>query len=181
MSKHAAPTLQQSLYISASLAVSRIIGRFIQQATCQARILGQCCFQADCKPWYEDNQVTARQQIFFGWIMRQKCWFLTINRWTGQICPIKCTSFVPEWENTVLQWAFKLNSALAAAETWYLKGCMLKVNIFNNAVLKYLCYIAWNGEGNKTPSGQVEINTIFINVVLSLVSSYLSLYIYTLF
>jgi len=28
---------------------------------------------------------------------------------------------LPEQENTVLQWTFKLNSALAAAKNWHLK------------------------------------------------------------
>ena len=32
-------------------------------------------------------------------------------------------------ENNVLQWAFKFNSALAAAEMWHLKGHILKVNM----------------------------------------------------
>jgi hypothetical protein len=33
-----------------------------------------------------------------------------------------------EWENGVLQWGFKLNSTPATADTWKLKGYMLKVN-----------------------------------------------------
>ena len=32
-------------------------------------------------------------------------------------------------EGTVLQWAFKFNIALAAAEVWHLKCCTLKVKI----------------------------------------------------
>jgi hypothetical protein len=40
---------------------------------------------------------------------------------TGQSCPVTCTTCMPELENTVLQWALKLNSAPAAAETWCLK------------------------------------------------------------
>jgi hypothetical protein len=32
-------------------------------------------------------------------------------------------------ENIVLQWAFKLNSAPAPAETWDLKGHMLEVKL----------------------------------------------------
>jgi hypothetical protein len=31
-------------------------------------------------------------------------------------------------KNIILHWAFKLSSALAAAETWHLEGCTLKVN-----------------------------------------------------
>jgi len=46
----------------------------------------------------------------------------------GQCCPIKCaTSFSSGRENIVLQQEFKLNCASAAAETWHLKGCTLKV------------------------------------------------------
>jgi hypothetical protein len=45
----------------------------------------------------------------------------------GQHCPTKCETFSPEQENTVLLWAFKLNSALGAAENWHLKGHMLNV------------------------------------------------------
>jgi hypothetical protein len=36
--------------------------------------------------------------------------------------------FLSEGENTVPQWACKLNSAPAAAETWNLKDCVLVVN-----------------------------------------------------
>jgi hypothetical protein len=45
----------------------------------------------------------------------------------GQLCPIKCKSFSTEYENIVLQWEFKLNSALATAENWYLKSHMVRV------------------------------------------------------
>jgi hypothetical protein len=38
---------------------------------------------------------------------------LTFKRRMGQFCPIRYTSFLSRWENTVLQWEFKLNSALA--------------------------------------------------------------------
>jgi len=31
-------------------------------------------------------------------------------------CLIKCTSLLSEWEKTVPQWAFKLNSVLVTAE-----------------------------------------------------------------
>lgn len=49
----------------------------------------------------------------------------------GEQCPIKCTSFSLEWENTVPQWTFKFNSTQDAAETWHLKGHTLKVNIID--------------------------------------------------
>jgi len=39
----------------------------------------------------------------------------------GQCSPIKCITFLSEQENTILQWAFSLNSALAIAENWHLK------------------------------------------------------------
>lgn len=42
---------------------------------------------------------------------------------------MKCTSFLSDRENIILQWALKLNSALATEETWDLKGCMLKVSV----------------------------------------------------
>jgi len=38
---------------------------------------------------------------------------LTFNRRMGQFCPIRCISFLSRWENTLLQWKFKLNSAPA--------------------------------------------------------------------
>jgi len=44
----------------------------------------------------------------------------------GQPSPTKHTSCAHETEN-VLQWELELNSALAAAKMWLLKGCMLKV------------------------------------------------------
>lgn len=40
--------------------------------------------------------------------------------------PTKHSSCAYEKEN-VLQWELELNSALAAAKMWLLKGCMLKV------------------------------------------------------
>jgi hypothetical protein len=42
-----------------------------------------------------------------------------------------CVWFVSplsESENIVPQWAFKFNSALAAAETWHLEDCTIKVD-----------------------------------------------------
>jgi len=47
-------------------------------------------------------------------------WFLLISHyWT-----VSCAMFIllPEQENAVLRWTFKLINALAAAETWHLKG-----------------------------------------------------------
>ena len=70
---------------------------------------------------------------FFGYTMRQKCWFLTTNRWMGQICPINCTSFAFQYGNTVLQWTFTLKSTPAAAETWHLKDCMLNLLTYPQA------------------------------------------------
>jgi hypothetical protein len=52
---------------------------------------------------------------------------LIFNEQVAQDCPIKCTTFLFELENTVSQWALKLNSAPAAAENWHLHGHMLKV------------------------------------------------------
>jgi hypothetical protein len=37
--------------------------------------------------------------------------------------------FCPKGKHAVPEWEFKLNNALAAAETWHLKGCTLKVCI----------------------------------------------------
>ena len=42
-------------------------------------------------------------------------------------CPIEHKLFLSQRENTVLHWAFKVNSSPDAAETWDLKGHMLKV------------------------------------------------------
>lgn len=44
----------------------------------------------------------------------------------GQHCPFKFTSFPSKWENTVPQWAFKLNSDPPTAENWHLEGHKLK-------------------------------------------------------
>jgi len=41
--------------------------------------------------------------------------------------PLKSTSFSSERKNIVLQWALKLNNALARAETWHLEHHTLKV------------------------------------------------------
>ena len=66
----------------------------------------------------------------------------------GQHRPIKGMPLTSERENTVLRWEFKLNSGLAAAKTWHLKGCMLKVNAKANhftahlKIKKFLC-IEW--------------------------------------
>jgi len=46
--------------------------------------------------------------------------------WDNNV-PLKEHPFHQIGENTVSQWAFKLNSALATAETWDLKDHMLKV------------------------------------------------------
>lgn len=54
---------------------------------------------------------------------------LTSNRWMGQSFPFQCTCFSSGRED-VLWWAFKFNSALATAETWHLKGHVLKVNVY---------------------------------------------------
>jgi hypothetical protein len=40
---------------------------------------------------------------------------------------MKCITCLFEQENIVLQWAFELNSASAAAENWHLKVHMLKI------------------------------------------------------
>jgi hypothetical protein len=55
--------------------------------------------------------------------------YLTLNRQTGQRCPITCTYFLTDLkEKTVPQWTFKLHSAPVAAENCHLKGFTLKVN-----------------------------------------------------
>jgi len=54
---------------------------------------------------------------------------LSFTRQEEESCPIRCTSFSSEWENTVLQCAFNLDNASAAAATWHLKHHMPKVNI----------------------------------------------------
>jgi hypothetical protein len=51
-----------------------------------------------------------------------------LNRGTGHH-PLKYASFSSIRENTVPQWACKLSSAPATAETWHVKGHTLKVNI----------------------------------------------------
>jgi hypothetical protein len=54
---------------------------------------------------------------------------LTFDKWPGEHCSMKCTSLLSDREKIFLQWALKLNSALATKETWDLKGCMLKVSV----------------------------------------------------
>jgi hypothetical protein len=49
----------------------------------------------------------------------------------GHCCPVKCTTFPSESRNSLLQWAYKLNSTPATAEKWHLKECMLKVKYCN--------------------------------------------------
>ena len=36
-----------------------------------------------------------------------------------------------KWYNTALLWEFILNGALATAETWHVKGRMLKINLYS--------------------------------------------------
>jgi len=68
----------------------------------------------------------------------------------GQCSPIKCITFLSEEENTILQWAFSLNSALAIAENWHLKGyiyiyakgCLCKTS--SNYFLRTLLDITMN-------------------------------------
>jgi hypothetical protein len=43
----------------------------------------------------------------------------------------------PKRGNTVPQWAFKLNSGLATAENWDLKGQTLKVKMLHSLLNKY--------------------------------------------
>jgi hypothetical protein len=50
----------------------------------------------------------------------------TFKRRMGKHCCIKCMYVSSERESIVLQCAFKLNSVLAMAETWDLKGSALK-------------------------------------------------------
>jgi hypothetical protein len=59
---------------------------------------------------------------------KQKPSHLKLNRGTGHH-PIQYTSFSSKKDNTVPQWACKLNSAPAAAETCHAQGRTLKVNI----------------------------------------------------
>jgi hypothetical protein len=57
--------------------------------------------------------------------------FLTFNGLLGQCCPIQCATPSSEWENTVPQWALKLNSAVASAEKWLLGVCLLRFKGYN--------------------------------------------------
>ena len=52
---------------------------------------------------------------------------VTFNKGMGQSFPLNVHTFLSETENTVLRWSLKLNSALAAAEAWHLKGHTLKI------------------------------------------------------
>lgn len=51
----------------------------------------------------------------------------------GTMLPIKCTSFLSEREDTVLQWTFKLNSAAVSTGNWHLKNFSLKVKVVHVA------------------------------------------------
>jgi hypothetical protein len=57
----------------------------------------------------------------------QNCKDTKVYRQRGQCPSTKYTSIFSEKENTVPWWAFKLNSALGAAENWHFKDSMLKV------------------------------------------------------
>ena len=48
---------------------------------------------------------------------------------TNGICSTKCLSFQFKQENNLPQRAFKVNTALAAVETWHLEDCMLQVKV----------------------------------------------------
>jgi len=47
----------------------------------------------------------------------------------GHCCPLKCTPILSEQEHTITYWSFKLNSALATAQTERLKGHVFKVHV----------------------------------------------------
>ena len=67
------------------------------------------------------------------------CDILTSDGWTGQ--PIKCV-FLFDREN-ILHRAFSFSTAFATAETWYLKDCMLKVELsyWSNFFAAFLVWI----------------------------------------
>lgn len=48
----------------------------------------------------------------------------------GQCCPIQCATPSSEWENTVPR-TIKLNNAVAGAEKWHLRVCLLKFKWYN--------------------------------------------------
>jgi hypothetical protein len=50
----------------------------------------------------------------------------------------KCTSFSTKLENTVSQLIFNLNSALIAADTWYLKGFTQTVKYYNFLIFLHI-------------------------------------------
>lgn len=46
----------------------------------------------------------------------------------GQCCPREGTSFSSKQQNTVPEWLYTLNSALATVETWDLKECNVNID-----------------------------------------------------
>ena len=44
-----------------------------------------------------------------------------------RISPLKCTIFLSEQENSVLQWVLKFNNALHTEETWHLRNHTVKL------------------------------------------------------
>jgi hypothetical protein len=54
----------------------------------------------------------------------------------GKHCPIKCTSFSSERDDTVLQWAFQAN--MATVGTCGLKGYTLMVNMIGFRMLPFI-------------------------------------------
>jgi hypothetical protein len=79
----------------------------------------------------EDKTRTAshcrhHENITFVFLSLSELKLLTSHRWTGH-CPIKCTPFSSEGDNTVLQWAFKLNSALASSKNVAFKSLYAEV------------------------------------------------------
>jgi hypothetical protein len=53
----------------------------------------------------------------------------------GWCCPVKCTAFPSKSHNSLLQWAYKLNSPPTTAKKWHLKECMLKVKHYTCTIL----------------------------------------------
>jgi hypothetical protein len=49
-----------------------------------------------------------------------------MDKW-DKVVPLNVHTLRLNWKNITLWWAFKLNSAPAAAEIWHLEGHMLKV------------------------------------------------------
>jgi hypothetical protein len=87
--------------------------------------------------YYNSLILTAIKSVGFFSIPIITMSILTFTGCKEQFCPIRCMYSSPKMETNVLQCAFKLSSALAAAKPLHLKGRMLNANEFFRYITSY--------------------------------------------